>query len=384
VKIRLMPGDFVVGRPITYNIYDENGKLLLKYGHVLTTHLQIDTIISRGAYINSRDPNPAICAVVTSTKEFIINDYHLSDSGSSFELIKLVYASLEQLYCRLYSCNNLPHVIVRLSKLIQQACEQDRDASLSTILLQSDVKYSIKHQADAAIACEIVLKYLGYSHQDRLSVLAAALTMNIALIDLQDELYYQRRDLSTTQREIISSHVTQGVEMLHSLGAADQLWLDVMLQHHELIDGSGYPAGSKHEEIIEPSRILTIADIYCAKVAARAYRRPLPPHKAIREIYYRERGHCIDGDLAKLFATEIGIYPPGSIVRLLNGDIAVVTRKSDRIDQPVAYSVIRPDGSAYLVPVRRDRCDGEFAIRTADCLPERLNIDRYRLWRSDE
>jgi hypothetical protein len=379
-----MPGDLVVGRPITYNIYDEYGKLLLKYGHVLITHLQIDTIINRGAYINSRDPNPSICTAVAKPRDRRINDSPPLELEPSFELINQVYAGLQDLYYKTWICNDISSATVRLSKFIQQACEQDKDASLSTILLPYDIKYSLKHQVDTAIACEVVSKSLGYHPQDRLSILAAALTMNIALIDLQDELHYQRRELSTTQREIINSHVTRGVEMLRSSGVTDHVWLNAVLQHHELMDGSGYPEGSKNNEIIEPSRILTIADLYCAKVTARAYRRALPPHRAIKEIYCRERGHCVDCDLAKSFATQLGIYPPGSVVRLSNGDIAVVTHNSDRIDQPIAYSLIKPDGRAYSIPVRRDRCDGEFAIRTADCLPERINIDQYRLWRPDE
>jgi HD-GYP domain-containing protein (c-di-GMP phosphodiesterase class II) len=385
MKTRVMPGDIVVGRPLTHNIYDGNGNLLLKCGYVLTSPPQIDNIVSRGAYINSRNPNPAIRAAVTNnSQDRVVNDSHLPESEPSFELIKQVYTGLEHFYSKVGHFNNFSSVIVRLSKLIQRTCHQDKDASLSTILVPYDIKYSVRHQVDTAIACELILKSLGYNSEDRLSIVAAALTMNIALIDLQDALYYQRKQLNTDQRIAIDSHVIRGMEMLGALGVTDKLWLNVILQHHEFMDGSGYPSGSKDEEIMEPSRILTIADIYCAKVTARAYRPPLPPHKAIREIYCRERGHCIDYALAKLFATEFGIYPPGSIVRLMNGDIAIVTHNNDRIDQPVAYSLVRPNGSTYLVPVRRDRCEGEFAIKSADCQSERISIDRYRLWCRNE
>jgi HD-GYP domain-containing protein (c-di-GMP phosphodiesterase class II) len=118
--------------------------------------------------------------------------------------------------------------------------------------------------------------------------------------------------------------------------------------HHEAEDGSGYPFGKAGGDIPRNAKIIALADRYCACVSARDYRKSLLPNVTLREIFL-ERGKGIDPILAAHFIKVLGIYPPGTYVRLNSGEIGVVSRK----------------GSGADTPIKRDTTGEMYAIREA-------------------
>ena len=200
------------------------------------------------------------------------------------------------------------------------------------------------------------------SSEERLPLLAAALTMNIAMIELQDVLFRQKERLTAEQQRVVKDHPLCGAELLRTYGVTDEVWLRAVSHHHEFMDGSGYPQGLRGEEIDKNARLLMLADVYCAKLFPRSYRSPLQPDVAAREMFTGGRGHSLDQDLAKLFIKELGIFHPGLFVRLANDEIAVVIRRGEKIHHPVVNSVVKVDGSPYLAPKKRDCSNEEFKI----------------------
>jgi HD-GYP domain-containing protein (c-di-GMP phosphodiesterase class II) len=380
VLVRAGEGDINVGETLHCNVYDGRRRLLLRQGYVISSQNQIDALIERGVYfiLNEEDVRRRR-AVEQPPAE-----------TSPFALIEEAYSRLGTLVSNgSLSANpshrNLQSSVFRLCKMIQKACDENKDACLSTILLQNEGRYSVNHQIHTAIACEVILRHMGYSPRERASVLGAALTMNIAMSSLQDALYFQKEELTQEQHQQIEAHLFEGVELLRQNGIEDKLWLDTVLQHHEFLDGSGYPQRLQGKAIIEPARILTIADIYCAKVTGRAYRKPLPANVALKEIFCKDRGHCVDISLSHIFIKELGIYPPGSFVRLANGEIAVVTHCGSKANCPIVCSIIRSSGQPYLNPKYRDCSEPEFTIK--DMIASRdlkTCINRHKIWKPDE
>ena len=160
----------------------------------------------------------------------------------------------------------------------------------------------------------------------------------------------------------MQSHPQRGVELLRAYGVTDESWLTTVFQHHEFMNGSGYPQGLQGEDIVINARMLTLADVYCVKLFSRAYRLPLPPDVAAREIITGSRGQSFDQELAKVLVKEIGIFHPGSLVRLINGEIAVVTQRGKKIHHPIVQSVLREDGVPFLKPIRRDCSKENYSI----------------------
>ena len=217
-----------------------------------------------------------------------------------FDLIDHVYCQLSCLCGKEGSKKHFSSGIIDLANTLQQTCQKDANASLGAVFLISESKYSIMRQIHCALVCEIISEDLVPSTEERLSVLAAALTMNIAMIELQEILCNQKERLTEKQKIEIQSHPYRDVELLRSYGVSDNVWLDTVLQHHEFLDGSGYPQGLRGNAISPTVRLLTMADIYCAKLFPRSYRAPLKPHVAAREIFTGCRGFCFDEILVKI------------------------------------------------------------------------------------
>ena len=131
-------------------------------------------------------------------------------------------------------------------------------------------------------------------------------------------------------------------------GVRDEDWLRAVEQHHERPDGNGYPLG--RSDIDEKARLLRLADSYCAKLSPRATRPALTPDRAGRELFLREATNPMAHALIK----ELGIYPPGSYVRLASGETGVVLRRGPTMLTPVVAAVTWRTGEPRREPLKRD------------------------------
>jgi len=98
----------------------------------------------------------------------------------------------------------------------------------------------------------------------------------------------------------------------------------MVLQHHERLDGSGYPKGLKGDAITELTQILSIADTYDAQISGRCSQPPVPPARALSELYRAAVGGQYATSLVQRLIQLLGVYPIGSLVRLNTGEQAVV------------------------------------------------------------
>jgi hypothetical protein len=115
----------------------------------------------------------------------------------------------------------------------------------------------------------------------------------------------------------------------------------VALQHHERLDGSGYPRGLRGEEILPFARIAAVADVYDAMTADRPFRAAVPPHEAMG-VVLAAAGTKLDAWYVRRLASRLAVYPQGTIVRLSSGELAVVVRQGNRSDLPVVRVVADP------------------------------------------
>jgi hypothetical protein len=143
-----------------------------------------------------------------------------------------------------------------------------------------------------------------------------------------------------------------------------------VLHHHERLDGSGYPHGLRGEDIPCPTRLLAIVDIYTAMLRPRTYRDAMPARMALRSIFL-ERGQLVDDALAAALIKELGVYPPGTLVRLANDEIGIVVRRGEDATHPLVFRLMTAEGYRASVTVARDTREPEFRIVDA------VSHDRY-------
>jgi hypothetical protein len=340
--------DVPLGEPLPWHVYDRDETLLLRAGEIVHSRRQLDDLRVDGLFIpryakdEAPPPEPP--------------------RQSPFAVLNHLPGAVERLFGRMSVEPNFKGRTRTVAKAVQEACAIDREASLGWIFIGPECRYVIGHPIRAAIVCELVGLQLGWPEEEREKLLCAALTMNIGQLVLQHKLLGQKEPLTPKQREDVNRHCQDSQELLHKLEVTDTGWLDAVLQHHERLDGSGYPHQLAGDAISGQARLLAIADTYCALVTEHAHRRALLPNAALKELYL-QRGKALDGTMVEQFIKVAGIYPPGTLVRLANGETAVVARHGEAATSPIAHSVVSARGAALNVYPRRECSDPQFAIK---------------------
>ncbi|WP_426663178.1 HD-GYP domain-containing protein [Rhodanobacter aciditrophus] len=361
--------ELTVGLPMRFNAYDGRGNLLLCVGQVIGSEAQRAMLLQHGLFYGSEEecrgplPPPSV---------------DLSPLARLLDARRRLQAMLAG-----PAPADFPRAVMDVAAQVREACRINPDVALASILLRTEGPYSSRHAVNAAIACQLTGTALALDEGELAATVAAALTMNIGMFELHDRLLACEGPLSDAQHAAVRAHCQLGVARLREFGVADAGWLDAVRDHHERSDGGGYPGGKRGPEIGRPARLLALADVYCARVAGRDYRPPLQPTQALRWLFLNE-GAMLDGSLARVFIKTLGVYPPGTGVRLRNGSLAVVIQRRPTGHQPVVASLTTHDGLRLGSPIRRRGDVEAHAIAEVVDLPALgFRIGMEALWGAD-
>ena len=347
-RVRVTWNDLVQGGKVPWNIYDQNGKLLVRSG----TMLKRSMIEKMTNYVMYRNRRP-------DDYEYPTEDLRVN----AFDKFNELVWRLESLFKDIESANKEAKIkLERIVRDLLNLIDTEPDATIACVHLPSEYPYSLFHSLQCAILSSMVSQRDKHSQLERESLAAAALTCNISMRELQEELYQHKGKISTLQRAEIEGHPAQTISMLLKAGINDPLLLDIVQDHHERSDGSGYPHGKIHAEIDRGAMILAVTDCYCAMVSGRSYRKPLPVKDALSE-FLTDKGKLYDEVISLMLIKETSVFPPGSFVKLKNGEIAlVIHRGKTNPVQPVVKSIFGPNGNRYAYPLTRDCGNDEYKI----------------------
>lgn len=229
---------------------------------------------------------------------------------------------------------------------------------LTQTLYDPAFSYSASNALLCAFVCRQIAPRQGRPVEEIDALIMAALAMNLGMSRLQDTLALQSGELSEAQREEIRNHPRAGVDLLKKAGLTEPLCLNLVEDHHEAPDGSGYPAGKTQ---LSPAQgLLRMADLYVARISARRSRRGLAPSQAMRDLYLASV-QSADG-LGALFVKSLGMYPPGTYVRLKTGELAVVVHQGTKVTTPCVAAITDASGVAINSPQPLDCELGEGVI----------------------
>ena len=242
------------------------------------------------------------------------------------------------------------------------AVRQAPDVALASIYLnQIAGPYAVRHCVEAAIICALIAPAMENGPAETGRIVAAALTMNAGMLRLAETFQLKDCALSAEERSAILRHPTDSAELLRRAGIDDEEWIACVLAHHELDDGSGYPEGRGADDIPEAARLVGTADRYCALVSARNYRRSMLPPDALDNLKANSKHPC----LLAAFEQEIGPYPPGALVRLVNGETGVVSLRRGADGARQVCSLSDTLGVPFAPLERRSTSEPLFQIAAA-------------------
>ena len=356
---RLSISDLAIGEPLQWDVFGEDRKLLLRKGQIIANTHQIDVLVQRGLFVDAHLLAEKVGrhAADAAAKKI--------ETPSALRLINMANKRLERL---LYSLHNEPGVeakILEVATALNFACNINSDVALGCILLnQAAGNYAVRHCVDTAVVSLLVARAMKKTPEEIMKIIAAALTMNLGMLRQQDQLQNKEEALSEKETELIHKHPEESVSLLQQAGINDADWLSYVLHHHENEDGSGYPEGQGGQEIPQNAKIIALADRYCARISNRTYRKSMLSNAALRNLFI-EGGKTIDSHLAPYFIRELGMYLPGTTIRLQNGEIGVVTGKGHGPTTPVVHALIGPRGAPLSFAIKRDTAKDLYAVREA-------------------
>ena len=156
----------------------------------------------------------------------------------------------------------------------------------------------------------------------------AGLMHDVGKMVIPDEILNKPGKLTDSEFSVVRNHPTGGYDLLRHSGFTHEITLDVVLRHHERIDGSGYPERLRGEQLSLAARMGAVTDVYDAVTSIRVYHKAMRPTAALRMMLGAAGTH-FDPVMVKAFIKCVGIYPNGSLVRLQSGRLAVVLEQHE-------------------------------------------------------
>jgi HD-GYP domain-containing protein (c-di-GMP phosphodiesterase class II) len=223
----------------------------------------------------------------------------------------------------------LPPLCKRLAELAQRA----PDGIIASILLCTWQNYATHHAINTALLGYRLSKALEITDEQCHILLQAALLMNLGSITLHNEMAKQDAPPSTLQRQLLDAHPLFSSAMVREGGLEDERLHQVLLTHHERLDGRGYPFGLKDGDIDPLAQLLHLLDCTIAKLMPRSYRSSVPARNALADVY-RGTTEKFDTRYTTQLVKVLGIYPPGSFVELESGETAIVVAQTEQATAP--------------------------------------------------
>ena len=309
-------------------------------------------------------------------------EHHQVSAPESLETLFHRYAQLtERWSCTVQDARDLRQLAGELVVL----CEAHSDVCVGFVPYLAGSSHALRHSfAVTSVAIQLGTA-LGLD-AGRLKTLArAALTMNLSLISNHDDWKKTRGPLNEQQKINVHRHPSLSADLLSQTPGVDLRWISAVDQHHENLDGSGYPLGLKGNEITMEARLLRVADSWCALVMDGSGRGKKTPQGALNELSNCTRG-VLDHQVFLALKTLMGHYPPGTLIRLENRETAVVVRwvRSGSLLPLSALSILTPSGEIMREFKIRDARQFGFHIRdyTLLNLAQMSRLPWLRVWTS--
>ncbi|MDR7307899.1 HD domain-containing phosphohydrolase [Rhodoferax saidenbachensis] len=256
------------------------------------------------------------------------------------------------------------HRVVQYDRWMQGLLQRDPDVGLYLLFQlasNSPVGYSASHALVCGVLCHLVATEQNLPVKERNSLVHAALTMNIAMTALQDELASQVEKPSPQQQDAIRAHTIKGAMMLANLGVSDDDWLDIVSSHHdESLEKEDLRTAAVSAKL---ARILMVVDRYAAMISPRKSRSGRSAIESARSIMTRATS-SVD-EIGHALVRAVGLCPPGTYVRLDNEELAVVVRRSHKNNQPFVVVVGKPSGELEPSPRLHSTAEAYPRIRSA-------------------
>lgn len=311
------------GTQLGKSIYQDSGRVLLAQGTYLT-----DSLLARlkqlniGAIYIQDELSEGIEITESIPSELRVEAAHIITEGLD------AIADLHKSASNIQGMMKTGRVIRSMQKVFKDIlkCLTENRAALD-LLATTKVheNHVYNHSLNVSIyACQLAIEN-GLPIKNIEEIGLGAMLHDLGKMYVPKEILNKSGQLTEEEYEIIKSHCEAGFDILKKVHEIPLPVSHCALQHHERIDGNGYPRRLKGDEIHKYAKIISVADVFDAVTSHRSYRKAMLPHKGM-EVIYSGNGTQFEPKQVELFRSCIAIYPPGLTVKLNDGRTGIVTK----------------------------------------------------------
>jgi HD-GYP domain-containing protein (c-di-GMP phosphodiesterase class II) len=329
------PGDI-----LAQSIFGVDGCLMLREGIALTQKY-IDKLVDIGVlYLYIKDAN--------------LEDIKGLDPGF-LEVKTQAVKSLSKVFSKLQynDTKGVKDTIGSITSMIEYLLENKEIDSNYLIELKTFDNYTYVHSLNTCVLALFFGIQMSYSKSNLIELGSGAMLHDIGKTRIPLNILNKNGKLTDLEFDTIKKHPLYGYQMLEDVKEISDRAKRIVLEHHERIDGKGYPQALPERKISRFARIVCISDVYDAVVSDRVYRKGFPANEAY-EFILGGAGSMFDYDMVNVFRNNFSIFPLGACVKLTNGlECFVIRHNKGFPDRPVVRIVYDEQGN-NIVPFEMD------------------------------
>ncbi|WP_461515672.1 HD-GYP domain-containing protein [Porticoccus sp.] len=277
-----------------------------------------------GIFSQAQERKPTLVATVNERSVHVLSSTFFEEFPQALRVYKAARNSMAQLLTQARSENKIDMSQARkmVSALVHSVLRHPDPLMWLTHSKDKDA-YLLEHCLHVCILAVNFGRVLRLEAKDMLKLGLHGLLADLGMIRLPLELLRKVEKLTPEEVELVDSHPLLGRNLLMNSEDGARFASDAVINHHERLDQKGYPRGLNAKTLPQFSRMISIIDAYDAMTSPRVYAEEKSPLQALQQIY-GNRGKQFDEEFALEFIHSIGPYPPGTLVELKNGSVAVV------------------------------------------------------------
>ncbi|MCK2084338.1 MULTISPECIES: HD-GYP domain-containing protein [Aeromonas] len=330
---QLQPGMYVLA------IASQTGAMEIAQTGLVTNRQQVDALIRRGVLTVrvdlARSKLPGIEQVVSPSPAQSAGSARPAGSGEGRELkIRRLYQEARELqgkFIRHLKAGE-PIDITPLAAVAEEMVDTmftHGDAMLCLARIRAKDAYLMEHSMNVAILLANFGRYLGLERSVLKELTLGGLLHDVGKIMTPDEVLNKPGKLTDEEFGVMRQHVVHSYDILSNTAGITPTMLEVAANHHERLDGTGYPQRLKGDQLSLYTRMSGIVDVYDAVTADRVYKQGMQPTQAFRILLKGINQH-FDAELVTKFIKCMGVYPVGTLVQLSNQRLAVVMQRNEQ------------------------------------------------------
>ena len=351
------------GMVLAFGVYSKDGALLLSGGSRLSSRAQIASLklanaslITISVHGNEYQPKWAEHNELASDLEETETPrpVQLEQARQLLNEIRSKLKSILRPIAKGAAGRASPDAIMKIAGRIGALAQQNSMVVAARLLVAwnaEDLVFS--HTANVAGLCASIARSMGLDSKRTGALCAAALLHDVGMIPALASVDLTSGRLNEREVNALRKHPDASRRIVKDIADVPVQVRKAVFQHHERLDGSGYPIGAVRDQICDFARVLGLADHFCNLLTGWPDSDPLPAHLAIPHIS-KTCDTLFGAELLKHLVQVVGVYPVGTIVKLESGELAVVTSVNpDDLLRPEVAVIF---GRERVFATKPDRC----------------------------